>query len=174
MALKQYNLEEEEERLGQFILYMKDAFFPFLRHANTQGYQLNEAHTLDSLEDLERYIREKKISLDGASDAALLVRYNCWYYLGEVMRRNFGGSWEFSMDQENDGNWGEYVIVGHSPVQGLEFVPERLFRAFILRGYKPGMFRKGIFNQVKPEPVDLSELAKEQEEEDRLTGGLPE
>ena len=162
MAFNEYNLEEEEEKLGHFILYMSDAEAKFISTAQQQGYRLNEEHSLDSLEELERYAAETKINFEDTSDGAVLEQVNAWYYLGEIVRQNFGGDWEFSMNKENTANWGSYVIVGHCPVDGVEFEPLGLFRAFTRRGYPSGMFRRAVMADVKPQRIDLSDLPNEE------------
>lgn len=147
-TLKQYNLEEEEERLFQFLLLMADEQNKFLRSVHAQGYKLNNAHSMDTLEELERYIREQNVNFKDPSDVALLDRMNCWFYLGEAVKNNFSGNWQFSMNTENTVNWGKYVIVGHSPVPGVEFEPQGLVRRFIANGCKIGAFRRAILSHV--------------------------
>lgn len=161
MALTTYNLEEEEEKLGHFVLYASDAEMTFILAAQRRGYRLDAIHSLDSLEELERYATETGVNFVDTSDAAVLEQVNAWYYLGEVVRQNFGGEWEFSMNDENTANWGAYVVVGHCPVPGIEFEPLGLFRAFVRRGYPAGMFRRAVMADVKPQRIDLSDLPTE-------------
>ncbi|WP_046242311.1 hypothetical protein [Hymenobacter terrenus] len=167
--LEQYNREEEEDKLLMWTMNRIDAQPAFLRRANVKGYQLNKEHSLDSVAELERYAREERVTFEGKSEAAIRERQDCWFYLGELVRKNFGGSWEFSMDEKNDANWGEYVIEGAGPAD-VEFVPERLFRFFTLRGYPAGMMRTAVEYQGNPVDVDLSDLVAEQEAEDRAKG----
>ena len=144
MALRKFNREEEEDKLIQFILHMSDEEEIFIPNAQRQGYRLDENQSMDSLEELERYIHEQKVSFEDPSNEALLERMNCWYYLGEVVRKNYGGYWRFSMNEENTGNWGAYVIDGHCSVPGVEFEPRGLVSVFIGKGCKPGFFRRAI------------------------------
>jgi hypothetical protein len=164
MALVTYNLDEEEQKLEGFLMAMVEEGIDFVEQAQAQGYHLNNEHSLASLEELERYVREEKATFSNPADKSLDQRSNCWYYLGEVVRQNFGGAWQFSMNEENTMHWGAYVLVGHSPVQGVEFKPLGLLKRFILRGYRAGALRKAITAQVNPIPLDLSEFPTEADE----------
>ena len=158
MKLIAYNREEEEEKLFAFTLLMGDAEGAFIAAARRQGYQLAQDHPLESLEELERYGREKQLSFDDSTDAALLERMNCWYYLGEVMRTNYGGYWRFSMNTEDTSNWGQYVVEGYGNTPGAEFEPQGLFRRWTYRSYPTGALRKAIDAYVKPQALDLSNI----------------
>jgi hypothetical protein len=163
-ALKQYNREEEEEKLFGFILHMSDQEEVFIDWAQKQGYRLDENQSMDSLEELERYAREKSIDFQMESDEAVLERMNCWYYLGEAVRKQFGGEWHFSMSKENSMHWGAYVIEGHCPVPGVEFEPLGLFKRFCRQGYKSGMLRRAINVQVNPQRKDWNGIPSEEPE----------
>lgn len=156
MKLTNYNREEEEEKLFAFTLLMGDGEGAFIVAAQRQGYQLANDHSLDSLEALERYAREKQLSFDDSTDTALLERMNCWYYLGEVMRTNYGGYWRFSMNEEDTSNWGQYVVEGYNNTPGTEFEPQGLFRRWTYRGYPAGALRKAVGAYIKPQGLDLS------------------
>lgn len=141
---------------------MADEQNKFLRVANALGYRLTNPQQMESLEELERYIREEKVDFKNPSDEALSERTNCWYYLGEVVRITFGGGWQFSMNEENTANWGDYVIEGHSPVPGVEFEPLGLVRGFIGRGCRLGTFRRAIMAHVTIDEDDfLADLPTE-------------
>lgn len=158
-----YDLGQEEDKLDIFLLRMEDEETVFIAEAQRQGYKLDRGHSMDSLTDLERYVREARVNFQDSSDKALDERTNCWYYIGEVVRKNFTGRWAFSMNEENPDHWGDYVIVGHSPVTGLEFEPLGLLQGFILRGCKPGALRRAILFDVDPvgSSTDLSDLPDE-------------
>lgn len=158
MALIDYNREEEEEKLFAFTLLMGDAEGAFIAAAQRQGYQLAKDHSLERLEELERYAREKRLSFDDAADDALLERMNCWYYLGEVVRTNYGGYWRFSMNQKDTSNWGQYVVEGYNNTPEAEFEPQGLFRRWTYRGYLTGALRKAIGAYIKPQALELSHI----------------
>lgn len=157
-----YNREEEEDKLQIFLFNMDEEEVGFIAQARAEGYELNAEHTLGSLNELERYLLEKNINFQDPSVEALNARTLCWYYLGEVVRMNYGGNWEFSMSEDNTMYWGRYVIEGHTPVPGVQFEPMGLVARF-LRKRNPGTFLRSINSQVNPEPVDFSEFPDEVE-----------
>ena len=161
-----YDLEQEEDKLDIFLLRMEDEEAAFIAEAQRQGYKLDRAHSMDSLKDLELFIREARVNFQDPLDKALDQRTNCWYYIGEVVRKNFAGNWAFSMNEENPNHWVNYVIVGHSPVKGLEFEPLGLLQSFVLRRRKPGALRRAILFDVDPvgSSTDLSDLPNEKPE----------
>ena len=61
MALVTYNLDEEEQKLEGFLMAMVEEGIDFVEQAQAQGYRLNNEHSLASLEELERYVREEKV-----------------------------------------------------------------------------------------------------------------
>lgn len=156
-----YNREEEEERLEGFLLNMTDEQALFIEQSQGKSYKLDRIYSLNSLTELERYVREQKVDFGNPSNEALDQRTNCWYYLGEVVRRNFNGQWAFSMNEENTIHWGAYVVTGHCSVPGVEFEPLGLLKRFILRGYPTGALQRAIKSQVVPAPVDFSDLPDE-------------
>ena len=159
--MRKYDLEEEEDKLFSFLLLMADEQNKFLRVANALGYRLTNPQSMKSLEELERYIREQRLTFQESSDEALSDRTNCWYYLGEVVRLNYGGGWEFSMHEDNTANWGAYVVVGHCPVAGVEFEPLSIVRNFIANGYPSGAFRRAIMADVADDDDFLADLPTE-------------
>lgn len=157
-----YNKEEEEEKLQIFLFNMDEEETGFIAQAQAASYGLNAAHTLDSLSELERYLVEQNINFQDPSEEALDARTLCWYYLGEAVRMNYGGNWEFSMSEDNTMHWGRYVIEGHTPIPGLEFEPLGQVKRF-LRKRNSGAFLRSINSQVNPEPIDFSEFPDEEE-----------
>jgi hypothetical protein len=158
----EYNQDEENDKLQIFLFNMIEEEIDFIEQARREGYQLNAEHTVSSLSELERYVLDKGINYQDKSDEALHHRSLCWYYLGEVVRENFGGYWQFSMNEDNTMHWGLYVIEGHTPIPGLEFEPLGLLKRFTRRR-NLGSLRRAIESQVNPEPVDLSEFPDEDE-----------
>ena len=158
MTLINYNREEEEEKLFSFTLLMGDAEAAFITAAQRQGYQLVKDHSLESIEELERYAREKQVSFDDQTDAALLDRMSCWFYLGEVVRKNYGGYWRFSMNPDDTSNWGQYVIEGYNNTPDAEIEPQGLFRRWTYRGYPIGTLRKSIAAYIKPQALNLDHI----------------
>jgi hypothetical protein len=148
------NLAEEEEKFQIFLFEMSDRQEAFIGSLSKR-YTLD--YTLQSLAELERYIRENQIDWNDKSDNAVSQRLDCWTYLGEVMRHNYGGSWHLSWNDENTTNHGQYVIIGHTKVLGIEFTPLRLVKAFIQRG-RGGELLRAVQAQINPVQLDLSDL----------------
>jgi hypothetical protein len=81
-------------------------------------------------------------------------------YLGEIVRTNYGGKWHLSLDDPKNVNFNTPVIIGHTPIEGLEFSPIRTMRAFALKR-QPGMLSRAINADINPRPIDLSDLIEE-------------
>lgn len=155
MAATQRNANEKE--LASFLAGLNDRQTAFLEVASDEGFPLD--YSLDSLSTLEAFIVHDDIPLSDNSDEAVSLRVDCWSYLGEVMRRNYGGAWRVSENEANTANQGQFVIDGHGSL-GTEYVPLRSLTAFLLRK-KPGFFSSNIENQVAPASLDLSNLPTE-------------
>ena len=155
MKLLNLDPEEENERLQLFTFNKVDEQEAFIASAEQEGYALN--YSLDSLAELERYVRAKNLIVNDTSEEAIAQRVDCWTYLGEVVRLNFGGRWQVSMNDENSLNRGLFVIEGHAKTPGVEFVPNRLLQAFIQRG-RGGEWRRAIEAQINPRAIDLSDI----------------
>ncbi|CAH0351036.1 hypothetical protein [Aquabacterium sp. CECT 9606] len=77
--------------------------------------------------------------------------------LGEMVRLRFGGTWHLPLNDEKNINFNAPVIVGHTPIAGLEFAPLSVMRAYALRR-KPGTLRRAVEADIHIKPVDLSGL----------------
>lgn len=154
------NPEAENERLQLFNFSLPDEQEAFIDAATAEGYVFD--YSLTSLADLERYVRAKALTVSDASDEAVAQRVNCWAYLGQVVRHNFGGRWAISMNEDNSLNRGLFVVEGHAKTPGVEFVPNRLLQAFIQRG-RGGEWRRAIEAQTNPQPIDLSDLVEKEQ-----------
>ena len=158
-----YNLEEEENKLEAFLLLIGEQEPRFIADAEHDTYQLTTDHSVASLGELERYLRDKKINFTDQSDIWLARRAHCWYYLGEVVRQTYGGFWRFSMNEENTANWGCYVIEGHTSIEGVEFEPLGLVKGFIEDGCPSPYFLDAILAQIDPESdvIDWDDMPTE-------------
>jgi hypothetical protein len=81
-------------------------------------------------------------------------------YLGEIVRTNYEGKWQLSLDDPKNVNFNTPVIVGHTSIEGLEFSPIGMMRAFALKR-RPGMWWAAIDADINPRPLDLSDLIEE-------------
>ncbi len=148
---------EAKECFDEFLMVMDDQLEWLEGEAIKNGVILNKS--ADIPEKIERLF--DLISKDMSEDerSRLLVVFG--RYLGEFVRINHGGKWVLPLDDPKNINFNTPVITGHSKVQGLEFSPIRVMRAYSLRR-KAGLIRQAIENHINPEILDLSEeLARE-------------
>jgi hypothetical protein len=152
------NRDEARQRFDDFLLVMDEQLHALEQDAARVGLPL--ALGTDTPEQLEAVFdalaqglsREK----DPATWGSLLVYVG--RYLGEWVRQTVGGRWELPLDDVRNVNFNTPVIVGHSPVQGLDLAPISLVRAYGLRRQR-GTLRRGVMAQVCPElPLDRSDL----------------
>lgn len=80
--------------------------------------------------------------------------------LGEVVRLNYGGKWVLSLEDPQSPHFNMPVLVGHAPVEGVEFAPILVMRSYALRR-KKGTLKRAVDAQVSPEPLDLSGMTEE-------------
>jgi hypothetical protein len=146
---------EATEKFQLFLFELEDRQEAFTEMAAAEGYVLD--YCLGSLTELERYLTALTWSWDDKSDEAVGRRLDCWTYLGEVMRRNYGGDWQLSWNDDNSANRGHFFITGHRPIDGVEFTPLRLVKAFIQRG-KPGALTRAVQVQAVSTQIDLRDL----------------
>lgn len=153
------NKQKENEKLNIFLVEMDDLQDAFLTRAAAEGYRLDYA--LNSLSDVERYVRDKQLNWRDKSDEAVDARGDVWSYLGETFRRAYGGRWGVSIDDLNNVNYGQYVIEDFGS-NGVEFPPLSILQGYLLRG-KPGSLRKMLDVHVRFVPTDLGHIPEETE-----------
>lgn len=155
---KEYTPVEKANALEDFQLFlfsMDDVLELFIKQAEASGIVLD--YSLDSLDRLESYT----ITLDTKplSD----FHGHASQYLGETVRKTFGGRWELSLNmKENSMNYGKPVIVGHTTYE-VEFPPYE-FVARFMRKKTSGFLKQVVLNDVNPIMLDLSNLPTENEE----------
>lgn len=154
------NRGEALQRFDSFLMLMDEQLRALEADAARHGLPL--APEQDTPEQLEALFDALAQGLSREADpeawGSLLVYIG--RYLGEWVRQSFGGRWVLPLDDVRNLNFNTPVIVGHSPVCGLELAPIRLVRAYGLRRRR-GTLRKGVLAQVRPEPpLDLSNLAE--------------
>jgi len=151
----------ENERLQLLLFEMPDRQEDFLEAAATEGYHLDYA--LNTLPELERYLRDHAAALawrDKSADA-VARRLDCWSYIGETFRENFGGGWNVSLTDPDSVLYGQFVLQDFGD-RGLEFSPTTTLQAYLLRG-KPAI-RSMMEAHIQVAPVDLSDLPEETDE----------
>ena len=107
----------------------------------------------DGLQKLEELFDLLSNGKDTDHTKALIVIFA--RYLGETVRKSYGGKWILSLDDQKNINFNTPVIVGHTPMVGLEFAPLSVMRAYALRR-KPGTLQRVVDAQINPKPVDLA------------------
>jgi hypothetical protein len=152
------NPAAENERLQLLLFEMPDRQEDFLEAAAAEGYHLD--YTLATLPELERYLRDhaEALAWRDKSASAVAGRLDCWSYIGETFRQNFGGGWNVSLTNPDSVLYGQFVLQDFSN-NGLEFSPSNTLQAYLLRG-KPSI-RSMMEAHVHVAPVDLSDLPEE-------------
>jgi hypothetical protein len=127
------------EQFEQFLFEMSDVLEAYIGAATQQGYVLD--YSLDSLAALERYWGATG---DGQRDGAPANRAS--RYLGEVFRRNLGGTWRLCEKGSRYLYHGLPVIAGYAHLD-IEFCPVVVFANFVVRG-ESGMLRRAVESHV--------------------------
>ncbi|HDR9185436.1 TPA: hypothetical protein QDB06_006081 [Burkholderia vietnamiensis] len=146
-----------EEEFDNFLMNMDDQLDWLSGKADEHGIELNVK--IDDLPKLEKLFDLLSSGQDKSYVSGLVVAFA--RFLGEIVRENYGGKWDLPLDDEKNINFNTPVIVGHVPIDGLEFAPLSVMRAYALRR-KPGTLQRAVDAQVNPKPVDLSGLAEEE------------
>lgn len=153
---QEYTEVEKEQALDDFELFlfnMDDILDVFIEKAAQDGYSLD--YSLGSLDTLESYM----VSIDAKPKTEFHGQSS--QYLGETVRRIFGGHWQLSLDmKENSLHYGKPVIVGYSKYN-VEFPPYERMATFLRRRI-PGLLKQAVLIDVNPEPLDLNELPTEE------------
>ncbi|QVN13191.1 hypothetical protein [Burkholderia sp. LAS2] len=151
-----FDRKSAEEEFDNFLMNMDDQLDWLSGKAEEHGIELDLG--LDDLSKLEKLFDLLSDGKDKDYVSRLVVTFA--RFLGEVVRENYGGKWTLSLDDEKNINFNTPVIVGHVPIDGLEFAPLSVMRAYALRR-KPGTLHRAVDAQVNPKPVDLSGLEEE-------------
>jgi hypothetical protein len=144
------------EDFDDFLMIMDEQLDALENNAEARGIKLD--FSLSSLAKLEELFLMMADGVDKDMRDRLIVYFA--RYLGEIVRTNYGGEWQLSLDDPKNVNFNTPVIVGHTPIEGLEFSPIGIMRAFALKR-RPGMLRTAIDADIHPSPLDLSGLAEE-------------
>lgn len=158
MTTQRLDSDVENEKLQQFIFEMGDRQEAFLTSRGEQGYRLD--HSLDTLTELERYIdfRKPEMQWRDKTDAAIELRLDCWSYVGETFKKNFGGGWNVSLEDFDSALYGQFVIEKFDEV-GQEFDPLGTLQSYLLRG-RPSI-RSMMEAHMDYTAIDLSDLPEE-------------
>lgn len=153
---------EAEETFDNFLVTMDDQIDWLVDEA--KKHEIHLTNSSDTPEILEKLFDLTSKGMDENLTTSLIVIFG--RYLGEFMRLSYGGQWTLPLDDESNVNFNTPVITGHSSVEGLEFAPIRVMRAYALRR-NVGTIRRSIENHINPEVLDLSqEVAQEDNNRD--------
>ncbi len=153
---KSLNREEEDEKFNEFVFHLPDRIEELRGLAAKAGHELDGS--LDSLDELERFYLAL---LDRKADPDLIERVELLSpgYIGDVVRKAYGGRWKLNIENPRHLFYGQPVIFGHAGDK-LEFSPFFVFKGVRARR-SPGVIRRAIESNVKPKPLDLSSLPTE-------------
>ena len=146
-----------EEKFDNFLMIMDDQLEALRDKASQNGIQLdlspNDFAKLEKLYDL------LSAKLNKEEQTSLVVSFA--RHLGEVVRISYGGKWYLPLDDEKNVNFNTPVIVGHTKIEGLEFAPLSIMRAYALRR-KKGTLERALSADIDPQPVNLSKFIVEE------------
>jgi len=142
-----------EDKFDDFLMIMDDQL-DWLDN-ETDKYKVTLDLTPDDLSKLERLFDLMSENQDKEFISKLLITFA--RHLGEVVCRNYGGKWNLPFDDEKNVNFNTPVIIEHTPIDGLEFAPLSVMRAYALHR-KEGTLQLAVDAQIDPKPLDLSGL----------------
>jgi len=145
--------EQALDDFDNFLMVMDDQLEALQEEATRRRLILD--FSLDDLERLEKLFDLMTDGVDNDTRSSLIVSFG--RHLGEVVRMNYRGRWCVPLDDAKNVNFNKPVIIGHTKIEGLEFAPLTVMRAYSLRK-KPGTLRCAVDADVNPQILDLSEL----------------
>ncbi len=153
--------DQREEKFEDVVFYYQTfGLEKFCDQAQAKGYDLDEDFTLESLDELERYIREQRVRHDSKDKPGIIEFISSYYYLGEVFSNTFGGRWKESDTDKNSVYYGQPVITEYRRSNGMEFCPRIKLISLINGRLKQGL-RKNIelITNYKPNLSALDSIA---------------
>lgn len=145
--------QKYEEDFENFLMIMDEQLEALKDDAEKHKVPLDfSLSDLSNLEDLFDLMAPPNNKEDPSGMVVFFARH-----LGEVVRLNYGGQWFLPLDDKKNVNFNKPVIIGHSPVKGLEFSPIFVMRAYSLRR-KKGTLARAVKANVDPTPVDIDHL----------------
>lgn len=151
-----FDKNESIEKFDDFLMIFDEQTDVLEADAASRGIDLD--FSIDSLAKLEKLFPLMADGADKETTSQLIVYFA--RYLGEIVRTNYGGKWVLSLDNPKNVNFNTPVILGHAPMEDLEFSPIGMMRAFALKR-QPGMLWRTIDADINPNPLDLSDLVEE-------------
>ena len=151
-----FNKKEAEDKFENFLMIMDDQVESLKEDASTYNFFLD-----DSLSDMEKLedlfdLMSKDTNQDERDG---LVVYFA-RHLGEIVRLNFGGKWFIQLEDEKHINFNEPVIIDHCPIEGVDFAPISIMRAYSIRR-KKGTLRRALEADIDPQIINLDNLIED-------------
>lgn len=143
-------INKAKEVFDEFLIVMDDQLEWLEDKAIENGITLE--YSSDIPEKLEQLFDLISVNMSEDDVSRLLVVFG--RYLGEFVRTSYGGKWVLPLDDQKNINFNIPVITGHSKVQGLEFAPIRIMRAYLIRR-NAGSIRRAIENHINTEILIL-------------------
>jgi hypothetical protein len=151
-----FNKTEAENRFENFLIIMDDQIESLKEESEKYGINLDDSLSdLDKLENLFDLMRLEKSDEEISSLIVFFARH-----LGEIVRLNYGGKWFIQLDDAHSVNFNEPVIIGHAPIENLDFAPISVMRSYALRG-KKGTLRSAVEADIDPKAIDLDNLIED-------------
>lgn len=122
----------KKEKFDDFLMAMDEQLDWLGDEAAKYGIKLD--FSLGDFERLEQLFDLMSEGLDKIAVSSLVVIFA--RHLGELVRLNYGGKWVLPLNDEKNVNFNTPVIVGHTSIEGLEFAPITVMRAYALRRKK--------------------------------------
>ena len=122
----------KKEKFDDFLMAMDEQLDWLGDEAAKYGIKLD--FSLGYFERLEQLFDLMSEGLDKIAVSSLVVIFA--RHLGELVRLNYGGKWVLPLNDEKNVNFNTPVIVGHTSIEGLEFAPITVMRAYALRRKK--------------------------------------
>lgn len=141
-------MNEEQEKFELFLFEMDDAFEHFIDKAAASGFTLD--YSIESLDRLEEFSLSPKSSTFDQEDFI----HNAARYLGETVRRVYGGKWQLEIDNPKHLFYGLPVLTGHAPSE-VKLCPHQIFRMFT-KGKPQGFLRQVVAAQIHPTELKLT------------------
>jgi predicted nuclease of restriction endonuclease-like RecB superfamily len=140
-----------EKAFDEFLVKMDDQLEWLADEA--EKYETSLDFTVDDLARLERLFDSMAENHDEHYASKLVIIFA--RHLGEFFRKNYGGKWSLHLADEKNVNFNTPVIAGYSKIEGLEFAPVSVMRAYNLRR-KQGTLYRAVDANANPSALDLS------------------
>ena len=142
-----------EDIFQQFLIIMDDQIEWLEDQAKDRGIELSMSPT--SFGNLEKLFDLMSESQSEDYISRLVVTFG--RYLGEIVRLNYRGKWTLPLSDDKNINFNTPVITEHSCIEGLEFAPLSVMRAYSLRR-KRNLLETAVNAQIDPKPIILDHL----------------